>query len=150
MTFLFNVLLFSHDNMNGNFCCGSEVYDPHDKSMKCCSGHLHKDVGENAECCGNLLLNETSKICCSSSTHAILYDTKSNHHCCGYYYYNASLWNCCSEHLKPTPSHNSIHPGYRLKQLTDLIPKVCRETGDVLEQFIVVQPEKLITFLGGI
>ncbi|KAK9959139.1 hypothetical protein ABG768_011218 [Culter alburnus] len=118
----------SHDMMNGNFCCGSNVYDPHNKSMKCCSGHLYKDLGEYAECCGNRFLNNPSQICCSSSTTAIIYDTKSNHHCCGHYYYNASLWNCCAENLKPTSRQNSVHAEYRLKQLTDLIPKICNET----------------------
>lgn len=133
--------------MNGNFCCGSKVYDPHDTSMKCCSGHLYNNLGEDAECCGNLLLNKNIQICCSSSNRFIPYDTKSNHHCCGHYYYNASLWSCCAEHLKPTPtSLNSIHAEYRLKPLTELIPTICNKTGDILEQFIVVQPEKLNTF----
>ncbi|XP_051726940.1 galaxin-like isoform X2 [Ctenopharyngodon idella] len=117
----------SHNKKYGNFCCGSDVYNPHNESMGCCSGHLYNK--SEKECCGNLLLEHNSnKICCSSSTHAMLYDTKPNHFCCGHYYYNASLWSCCAEHLKPTPSHNSVHAEYRLKPLTDLIPDICKKT----------------------
>ncbi|CAM4584041.1 unnamed protein product [Leuciscus chuanchicus] len=120
----------SHSKKNGNFCCGSDVYDHHKEFMKCCSGHLRRTHHEvRAECCGNLLLmNKTSQICCSSSTHAVLYDTKPNHHCCGHYYYNTSLWSCCAEHLKPTPSPNSSHAQDGLKPLMDLIPDICNNT----------------------
>ncbi|KAK9959138.1 hypothetical protein ABG768_011217 [Culter alburnus] len=105
--------------------CGSQIYDHH--KQRCCSGDLYNTT--KAECCGNLLLEHNSnKICCSSSTHAMLHNTKPNHFCCGHYYYNASLWSCCAEHLKPTPSHNSFHPEYRLKPLTDLIPDICHKT----------------------
>ncbi|XP_077050720.1 uncharacterized protein LOC143700869 isoform X2 [Siphateles boraxobius] len=121
----------SYNKTNGNFCCGSNVYDHHKKFMKCCSGHLYNldKYKVKAECCGNLLLiNKTNQICCSSSTHAILYDTKPNHYCCGHYYYNTSLWSCCAEHLKPTPSPNSSHTVDRLKPLMDLIPDICSKT----------------------
>lgn len=135
MTFLSNFFLFSHDKKNGNFCCGSNVYDHHKQFMKCCSGHLYNltDYKGKPECCGNLLLiNKTNQICCFSSTHAILYDTKPNHHCCGHYHYNTSLWSCCAEHLKPTPSPNSSQAEDGLKPLMDLIPDICNKTGDVL------------------
>ncbi|XP_042631015.1 galaxin-like [Cyprinus carpio] len=105
--------------------CGSEVYD-HKKQL-CCSGHLYNKI--KAECCGNLLLKyNNNQICCSSSTHAMIYDTKQEHLCCGHYYYNTSLWSCCAEHLKPTPKTDSYPPEYRLKPLTDLIPDICHKT----------------------
>ncbi|XP_058607610.1 uncharacterized protein LOC131524483 isoform X2 [Onychostoma macrolepis] len=105
--------------------CGSEFYD-HKKQL-CCSGHLYNK--NNAECCGNLLLEYNNKqTCCSSSTHAMLYDTKQEHFCCGHYYYNTSLWSCCAEHLKPIPKNDSSPPEYRLKQLMELIPDICHKT----------------------
>ncbi|XP_050960752.1 galaxin-like isoform X2 [Labeo rohita] len=105
--------------------CGSEVYD-HKKQL-CCSGQLYSKT--EAECCGNLLLESNkNQICCSSSTHAKLYDIKHKHFCCGHYYYNTSLWSCCAEHLKPTPKNDSSPPKYRLKPLTDLIPEMCNKT----------------------
>ncbi|XP_056126195.1 galaxin [Rhinichthys klamathensis goyatoka] len=120
----------SHLKTNGNFCCGSNVYDHHKKFMKCCSGRLYNLTQYNVkvECCGNLLVNKTNQICCSSSTNAILYDTKPNHHCCGHYYYNTSLWSCCAQHLKPTPSPNSSHTEDGLKPLMELIPDICNKT----------------------
>ncbi|KAK7152291.1 hypothetical protein R3I94_008578 [Phoxinus phoxinus] len=121
----------SHHKKSGNFCCGSNVYNHHNKLMKCCSGHLHNISQYKAkpECCGNLLLTDkTNQICCSSSTHAVLYDTKPNHQCCGYYYYNTSLWSCCAEHLKPTPSPNRSHAEDGLKPLMDLFPDICNKT----------------------
>lgn len=123
--------------------CGSQIYDHH--KQRCCSGDLYH--ASKAECCGNLLLEHNSnKICCSSSTHAMLYDTKPNHFCCGHYYYNASLWSCCAEHLEPTPSINSFPPEYRLKPLTDLIPDICHKTGDEpCSSFDPVQHEILNT-----
>ncbi|XP_039539960.1 galaxin-2 isoform X2 [Pimephales promelas] len=120
----------SHLKTNGNFCCGSDVYDHHKKFMKCCSGHLYNVINNKgkAECCGNLLLeNKTNQICCSSSNHAILYNTKPNHHCCGHYYFNTSLWSCCAQRLKSTPSPGS-HAEERLKPLVDLIPDICNKT----------------------
>ncbi len=106
--------------------CGSEVYD-HKKQL-CCSGHLYNK--NNAECCGTLLLEyNNNQTCCSSSTHAMLYDTKQEHFCCGHYYYNTSLWSCCAEHLKPTPKNDSSPPEYRLKPLTELIPDICHKAG---------------------
>ncbi len=130
--------VFSHNKKNGNFCCGSEVYDHYNQFLRCCSGHLYlTHVRGKAECCGNLLLQyNNNQTCCSSSTNSIIYDTKPNHSCCGHYYYNTSLWSCCAEHLKPTPKPNSSPAEYRLKPLTDLIPEMCNKTGDVLEHLL--------------
>ncbi len=121
--------------MDGNFCCGSEVYDHHNQFLRCCSGHLYNltHLHGKAECCGSLLLQYNNQTCCSSSTNSIMYDTKRNHRCCGHYYYNTSLWSCCAEHLKPTPKPNSSPEEYRFKPLIDLIPEMCNKTGDVLE-----------------
>ncbi|XP_042599759.1 galaxin-like isoform X2 [Cyprinus carpio] len=121
----------SHSKMNGNFCCGSEVYDHHNQFLRCCSGHLYNltHLSGKAECCGNLLLQyNNNQTCCSSSTNSIIYQTKPNHHCCGHYYYNTSLWSCCAERLKPTPKPNCLPAEYRLKPLTDLIPEMCNKT----------------------
>ncbi|XP_050959755.1 galaxin-like isoform X2 [Labeo rohita] len=120
----------SHNKKNGNFCCGSEVYDHHNQSLRCCSGHLYKLTNSSgeAECCGNLLLQyNNNQTCCSSSTNTVMYDTKQNHSCCGHYYYNTSLWSCCAEHLKPTPKPNNSPAKYRIKPLMDLIPKMCNK-----------------------
>ncbi|XP_051580986.1 uncharacterized protein LOC127456499 [Myxocyprinus asiaticus] len=123
--------------------CGSEVYDHNNKFLKCCSGHLNNisHLDRKTECCGiRLLKDKTKNICCSSASHAMLYETKDNHACCGQYYYNKSLWSCCAEHLKPTPSKTStgqnVLPGktdnssplYRLKPLLELIPDICNKT----------------------
>ncbi|KTG43785.1 hypothetical protein cypCar_00035476 [Cyprinus carpio] len=121
----------SHNKTNGNYCCGSEVYDLHNQLLRCCSGHLYNltRLSGEAECCGNHLLEyNNNQICCSSSTNAIIYDTKPNHRCCGHYYYNTSLWSCCAEHLKPTPKPDSSPAEYRLKPLMDLIPEMCNKT----------------------
>ncbi|XP_043088794.1 galaxin-like isoform X5 [Puntigrus tetrazona] len=121
----------SHNKKDGNFCCGSEVYDHRKKFLRCCSGHLYNltHLHEKAECCGNLLLQyNNNQTCCSSATNSIIYETKPNHRCCGHYYYNTSLWSCCAEHLKPTPKPNSSPAEYRLKPLMDLIPEMCKET----------------------
>ncbi|XP_058606769.1 galaxin-like isoform X1 [Onychostoma macrolepis] len=120
----------SHNKKNGNFCCGSEVYDHHNQFLRCCSGHLYNltHLRGKAECCGSLLLQYDNQTCCSSSTNSILYDTKQNHSCCGHYYYKTSLWSCCAERLKPTPKPNSSPAEYRLKPLTDLIPEMCNKT----------------------
>ncbi|XP_016143237.1 galaxin-like [Sinocyclocheilus grahami] len=117
----------SHNKMNGNFCCGSEVYDHHNQFLRCCSGHLYNltHLRGNAECCGSLLLKYSNHICCSSSTNSVMYDTKRNHRCCGHYYYNTSLWSCCAERLKPTPKPNSSPEEYRPKPLTGLYPFEC-------------------------
>ncbi|XP_052438641.1 galaxin isoform X1 [Carassius gibelio] len=121
----------SHNKMNGNFCCGSEVYDHHNQFLRCCSGHLYNLTQSRgkAECCGNLLLQyNNNQTCCSSSTNSIIYQTKPKHRCCGLYYYNTSLWSCCAEHLKPTPKPNSSPAEYRIKPLMDLIPEMCNKT----------------------
>ncbi|KAK2894857.1 hypothetical protein Q8A67_012086 [Cirrhinus molitorella] len=121
----------SHNKMKGNFCCGSDAYDYHNQFLRCCSGHLYnlKQSSGKAECCGNRLLeSDKTQTCCSSSTNAIIYDTKSNHSCCGHDYYNTSLWSCCAEHLIPTPKPNSFPAEFRLKPLTDLIPDMCNKT----------------------
>ncbi|XP_052438637.1 galaxin-like isoform X2 [Carassius gibelio] len=121
----------SHNKMNGNFCCGSEVYDHNNQFLRCCSGHLYNLTQSRgkAECCGNLLLQyNNNQTCCSSSTNSIIYQTKPKHRCCGLYYYNTSLWSCCAEHLKPTPKPNSSPAEYRIKPLMDLIPEMCNKT----------------------
>ncbi|XP_056334307.1 galaxin isoform X2 [Danio aesculapii] len=118
-----------HYKKNGNFCCGSKVYDHHNSSLRCCSDHLYSTSGGEVECCGNLLLEKNkNQICCSSSTLAIKYVTKSNHHCCGHYYYNTSIWSCCAEHLKPTPECHTPLADYRPKPLMELIPDICNKT----------------------
>ncbi|XP_067275193.1 galaxin [Pseudorasbora parva] len=117
-----------HHRTKCSSCCGSEVYDHNNASMKCCSGHLYNLGRLGGECCGNLLLeNNSKKTCCSSSNHAILYDNRTNHRCCGHYYYNTSLWSCCAEHLQPTPNHKSAHVENRLQPLMDLIPGICKK-----------------------
>ncbi|XP_050991330.1 galaxin isoform X3 [Labeo rohita] len=116
----------SHNKINGNFCCGSDVYDHHNQSLRCCSDRLYiQHSSGNAKCCGNLLLQHSNQTCCSSSTNAVIYDIKQNHSCCGHYYYNTSLWSCCAEHLKPTPKPDSP---LALKPLMDLIPEMCNKT----------------------
>lgn len=117
-----------HYKQNGNICCGSKVFDPHNKSLRCCSDHLYSTSSGEVECCGNLLLEKKNQICCSSSTLAIKYVTKSNHHCCGHYYYNTSIWSCCAEHLKPTPERHIPLAEYRPKPLMELIPDICHKT----------------------
>ncbi|XP_050991501.1 uncharacterized protein LOC127181049 isoform X3 [Labeo rohita] len=120
----------SHSKKNGNFCCGSEVYDHHMQFLKCCSGHLYNltHLRGKAECCGNILLeSDKTQTCCSSSTNTVIYDTKQNHSCCGHYYYNTSLWSCCAEHLKGIPKPNSSPAKYRLKPLIELIPEICNK-----------------------
>ncbi|XP_073706848.1 uncharacterized protein [Garra rufa] len=120
----------SHNKMHGNFCCGSDVYDHHNQSLRCCSGHLYylTHSSRKAECCGKLLLQHNNQTCCSSSTNTVIYDTKPNHSCCGHYYYNTSLWSCCAERLKPTPKPNSPPAQYRLKLLADLVPEMCNKS----------------------
>lgn len=132
--------LFRHYKQNGNICCGSKVFDPHNKSLRCCSDHLYSTSSGEVECCGNLLLEKKNQICCSSSTLAIKYVTKSNHHCCGHYYYNTSIWSCCAEHLKPTPERHIPLAEYRPKPLMELIPDICHKTGEVSWTFFVLMP----------
>ncbi|XP_051513039.1 galaxin-like isoform X2 [Myxocyprinus asiaticus] len=116
-----------HNKTNGTFCCGSEAYDPNDKSLRCCSGHLYiTRLGGKAECCGTLLLEDnTNQTCCSSTSHAMLYETQPKHMCCGNYYYNTSLWSCCAGHLKPTPKTDASDTEQSLKPLMELIPDIC-------------------------
>nr|XP_055029561.1 galaxin isoform X1 [Misgurnus anguillicaudatus]XP_055029562.1 galaxin isoform X1 [Misgurnus anguillicaudatus] len=119
-------LIYAQDRIK--MTCGSKVYDH--ESSRCCSGHLYNitQVAGKAECCGNLLLKDENQTCCSSTSHALVYETKDNHLCCGHYYYNKSLWSCCAGHLKPTPKTDNSTGEYPLKPLTDLIPDMCNKT----------------------
>ncbi|XP_051580979.1 galaxin-like isoform X2 [Myxocyprinus asiaticus] len=121
---------YRHARLNGNFCCGSEAYDPYNQFLRCCSGHLYNitHLGGKAECCGTLLLEDnTNQTCCSSTSHNMIYETQPKHLCCGHYYYNTSLWSCCAGHLKPTPKTSSSLTEHRLKPLMELIPDICNK-----------------------
>ncbi|XP_051952901.1 galaxin-like isoform X2 [Xyrauchen texanus] len=116
-----------YNKKNVTFCCGSKAYDPYDKSWRCCSGHLYATrLDGKAECCGTLLLEDnTYQTCCSSTSHAMLYENQPKHMCCGNNYYNTSLWSCCAGHLKPTPKTDVSHTELSLKPLMELIPDIC-------------------------
>ncbi|XP_065139064.1 uncharacterized protein [Paramisgurnus dabryanus] len=129
--------------------CGSKVYDH--ESFRCCSGHLYNitQVAAKAECCGKLLIKEDeNQTCCSSTSHALIYETKENHLCCGHYYYNKSLWSCCGGHLKPTPKTDNSTGEYPLKPLTDLIPDMCNKTAVFgrVESVALVQNQRYVIF----
>ena len=92
-------------------CCGGKGYSPSTGQMKCCAGTLYDlqvqgRLAEDAQCCGNILMEAGStQTCCSALGIDLLYPTQFT--CCGHRYPNSSLWSCCVGVLHPRSERNT-------------------------------------------
>ncbi|XP_035629309.1 usherin-like isoform X1 [Oncorhynchus keta] len=119
-----------HRRLGNMSCCGGKAYDTSSGQMKCCAGTLYDlqvqgRLTEDAQCCGNILMEAGStQTCCSAPGLDLLYPTQSGFTCCGHRYPNSSLWSCCAGVLHPRSERNTTSmnmiPGPRLLPLGDL------------------------------